>query len=67
VAYGVGNHVDDEASKAALIKRYGPPTTKSGVALLGQDQLGWQTPIDEINATFSKTDPAFAMQCARQK
>lgn len=67
VAYGVGDHADDEAFKAALIKRYGPPKTKTAVAMLGQDQLGWQTATDEINATFSKSDPAFVMQCAKKK
>lgn len=67
VAYGVGGHADDEAFKAALIKRYGPPKVKEGVALLGLVDLGWQTATDEITATFSKSDPAFAMQCAKKK
>ena len=67
VAYGVSDHGADEAFKAALIKRYGPPKAKAGAALLGQDELDWQTSTDEINATFSKSDPAFAMQCARKK
>jgi hypothetical protein len=67
VAYGVGDHADDELFKATLIKRYGPPKSEAGIAWLGQDQLGWQTPTDEINATFSKSDPAFAMQCVRNK
>jgi hypothetical protein len=65
VSYGVLDHADDNNFKAALIKRYGPAQTKSGLALVGQETLGWKTATDEIEATFSKDDPAFAMQCAK--
>jgi hypothetical protein len=67
VSYAVGNHADDDAFKAALIKRYGPPQSKSGIAFLGQENLGWKTATDEVDATFSKDDPAYAMHCARKK
>jgi hypothetical protein len=67
VWYGVGNHADDEAFKAALIKRYGPPQSKSSIAFLGQENFGWKTATDEIDATFSKDDTAYALHCEKKK
>jgi hypothetical protein len=67
VSYGVRSHDDDEAFKTALTKRYGPPTGRSGMAFLGQENLEWKTATDEISASFSKDDPAYVMQCARGK
>jgi hypothetical protein len=29
--------------------------------------LTWKTPTDQIDATFSKDDPAFAMHCSPKK
>jgi hypothetical protein len=66
VSYGVRGHDDDDAFKAALIGRYGQPQSTSGVAMLGQKNFTWQTATDEINASFSKDDPAFAMHCAKK-
>ena len=66
VSYGVNNHDNDEAFKAALVKRYGPPQTTSGGGFLGTT-LSWKTPTDQIDATFSKSDPAFVMQCSPKK
>lgn len=65
VTYGVRSHADDDAFRAALIQRYGQPQDTGGIALLGMTNLGWKTATDEINATFSTDDPAFAMQCRR--
>lgn len=66
VSYGVNSHDNDEAFKAALIKRYGPPQQTSGGGFLGTT-LTWKTPTDQIDATFSKSDPAFAMHCSLKK
>jgi hypothetical protein len=65
VSYGVRSHNDDDAFKAALIGRYGPPRSTSGLEILGQKNFAWQTATDEINASFSKDDPAYAMHCAK--
>ena len=65
VFYGVRRHGDDEAFKAVLIQRYGPPQTKSGLPAIGQEQLGWITATDTIDATFSPDDPAFASHCRK--
>ncbi|MCU1383194.1 MAG: hypothetical protein JWL71_1891 [Acidobacteria bacterium] len=67
VYYGVSNHVYDDAFKAALTKQYGPPKTTSGPAFLGMTTLAWKTPTDQIEATFSKDDPAHAEQCSLKK
>jgi hypothetical protein len=67
VSYGVSNHVYDDGLKAALTKRYGPPKTTSGPGFLGMTTLVWKTPTDQIEATFSKDDPAYAMQCILKK
>lgn len=67
VSYGVGSHDDDRAFRASLVSRYGPPQTTSGLAAIGQASLGWKTTTDEISASISKDDPAFAMHCARKK
>jgi hypothetical protein len=67
VWYGVGNHADDDAFKAMLIKRYGPPQSKSGIAFLGQENLSWKTATDQIDATFSKDDTAYAMHCGQKR
>jgi hypothetical protein len=66
VSYGVNSHDNDEAFKAALVKRYGPPQKTSGGGFLGTT-LSWKTPTDQVDATFSKSDPAFAMQCSPRK
>ena len=67
VTYGVGNHAFDEAFKAALVKRYGPPQKTSGVAFLGATTSVWKTATDQVEATFAKDDPAYAMQCSLKK
>jgi hypothetical protein len=63
VSYGVNSHDQDDAFKAALVKRYGPPQKTSGGGFLGTT-LSWTTATDQIDATFSNSDPAFAMQCS---
>lgn len=67
VMYGVASHDDDEALRALMLKRYGPPDSTSGIAFLGMTNLIWKTATDEINTTFAKDDPAFTMQCAKGK
>jgi hypothetical protein len=67
VTYGVNSHDNDEAFKAALVKRYGPPKETSGVGFLGMTAVSWKTPTDQIEATFSKDEPAYAMQCSLKK
>jgi hypothetical protein len=67
VSYGVSGHSDDEAFKAALLKRHGPPRSTSTLEVVGMTNLVWKTATDEISATFSKDDPAFAMHCAPEK
>jgi hypothetical protein len=67
VSYGVMTHDNDDAFKAALTKRYGPPKKTSGPAFLGMSTLAWKTPTDSIEATFSKDDPAYATQCSLKK
>jgi len=67
VSYGVSGHSDDEAFKAALIKRHGPPHSTSKLEVIGLTNLAWKTATDQIDATFSKDDPAFAMHCAPEK
>jgi hypothetical protein len=66
VSYGVRGHDDDDAFKATLIGRYGQPQSTSGVVFLGQKNFAWQTATDEINTSFSKDDPAYAMHCAKR-
>jgi len=65
VTYGVRSHADDDVFRAALIQRHGQPQATGGIAFLGLTTLDWKTATDEITATFSKEDPAFAMQCRR--
>jgi hypothetical protein len=67
VNYGLSSPDNDEAFKAALVRRYGPPQKTSGVAFLGMTTLVWKTPTDQIEATFAKDDPAYAMQCSLKK
>jgi hypothetical protein len=67
VDFGVGNHIDDDALKAALTKRYGPPKTEAGPAFLKMTTLSWKTPTDEISLTLSKDDPAHGAQCSLKK
>ena len=66
VSYGVNSHDQDDAFKAALVKRYGPPQKTSGGGFLGTN-VSWKTATDEIEATFSTSDPAFAMHCSAKK
>jgi hypothetical protein len=66
VSYGVNSHDSDDAFKAALVKRFGPAQKTSGGGFLGTT-LSWKTPTDQIEATFSKDDPAFVMQCSLKK
>jgi hypothetical protein len=66
VSYGVNSHDNDDAFKAALVKRYGAPQKSSGGGFVGTT-LSWITATDQIDATFSKSDPAFAMQCSPKK
>jgi hypothetical protein len=65
VTYGVRSRDDDEAFKALLTRRFGPPQTTGGLAFLGMTQLGWVVGNDEINASFSPDDPGYAMQCRK--
>jgi hypothetical protein len=67
VNYGLNSHDSDEAFKAVLVKRYGPPQKTSGMGFLGMTTLAWKTPTDQIEATFAKDDPAYARQCSLQK
>ena len=67
VSYGLRSSDQDKAFRATLISRYGPPHSTSGVAFLGQENLVWKTATDEINASFSKDDPGYVMQCAKAK
>jgi hypothetical protein len=67
VYYGVKTHDNDEAFKAALTKRFGPPKKTPGPAFLGMTTLTWKTPNDQIDATFAKDDPAYATQCSLKK
>jgi hypothetical protein len=67
VNYGLNSHDGDEAFKASLVKRYGPPQKTSGVGFLGMTTLVWKTPTDQIEATFAKDDPAYVMQCSLKK
>jgi hypothetical protein len=64
VSYGVLSPDQNGAFRTALVSRYGPPQSTSTVAFLGQENLGWKTATDEINASLSKDEPAYAMHCA---
>jgi len=66
VSYGVSNHDDDEAFRAALVGRYGPPQRISALPVIKQETLSWKTPTDTIDASFSKDDPAYAMHCMKK-
>jgi hypothetical protein len=66
VSYGVLSPDHNGAFKTALVSRYGPPQTTSTISFLGQEHLGWKTATDEINASLSKDEPAYAMHCARK-
>jgi hypothetical protein len=66
VSYGVLSPDQNGTFRTALVSRYGPPQSKSTVAFLGQENLGWKTATDEINASFSKDEPAYAMHCAKK-
>jgi hypothetical protein len=61
------SHDGDEAFKTSLISRYGQPQRVSGLPVIGLQTLSWETPTDEIEANFSKDDPAYVMQCAKKK
>lgn len=65
VSYGVSSHADDEAFKADLIRRHGQPQATRTVAFIGMTQYDWTSGNDEITASFSKDDPAFAMHCRK--
>ncbi len=67
VFYGVTSHDGDAAFKSSLVSRYGPPQRTSGLPAIGLQNLTWTTATDEINASFSKDDPAYVMQCAKKK
>lgn len=67
VSYGLMSHDGDAAFKANLTSRYGQPQRTSGLPAIGLQTLTWTTATDEITASFSKDDPAYAMQCARTK
>jgi hypothetical protein len=66
VSYGVLSPDQNGAFRTALASRYGPPQSTSTVAFLGQENLGWKTATDEINASLSKDEPAYAMHCAKK-
>ena len=63
VSYGVRDKADDEGFKTLLLRRFGPPQTTSGITFLGQTNLGWKSGGDEIDASFGKDDPGYAMHC----
>jgi hypothetical protein len=65
VAYGLTSPDDDERFKAALLKQYGPVKSTSGIAFLDMTNLSWVTATDSIEATFSKSDPGYVMQCKK--
>lgn len=67
VSYGLMSHDADQAFKASLINRYGPPQRTSGLPAIGLQTLSWKTSTDEIDANFSKDNPAYVMQCAKKK
>ncbi len=67
VTYGLMSHDGDQAFKASLINRYGPPQRTSGLPAIGLQTLSWKTSTDEIDANFSKDDPAYVMQCAKKQ
>jgi hypothetical protein len=66
VSYGVTSSANNEMFKSTLLRRHGPPQSTSSLAFLGQENLGWRNATDEINASFSKEDPAYAMHCAKK-
>jgi hypothetical protein len=66
VSYGVASPDYNEAFKTALVGHYGPPQSTSTIAFLGQENLGWKTATDEINASFSKNESAYAMHCSKK-
>jgi hypothetical protein len=65
VAYGLTSSDNDERFKAGLIKLYGPAQGTSGIAFLDMTNLTWATQTDTIEATFSKSEPGFVMQCKK--
>jgi hypothetical protein len=65
VAYGLTAPENDERFKAALVKQYGPVESTSGIAILDMTNLSWVTATDTIEATFSKSDPAYVMHCKK--
>jgi hypothetical protein len=67
VFYGLTSHDGDEAFKTGLISRYGQPQRVSGLPAIGLQTLSWKTATDEIEASFSKDDPAYVMHCAKKK
>ena len=67
VSFGLISHDGDEAFRSSLISRYGQPQRVSGLPAIGLETLSWTTAADEIEANFSKDDPAYAMQCAKPK
>ncbi len=67
VFYGLTSRDGADVFKALLISRYGQPQRTSGLPAIGQETLGWATATDEIEASFSPDDPAFAMQCAKDR
>lgn len=67
VFYGLTGRDGADAFKALLVSRYGRPQHTSGLPAIGQETLGWVTATDEIEASFSPDDPAFAMQCAKKR
>ena len=65
VSYGVSSHADNNAFKEALIRHYGQPQATRTIPLVGMTELDWKTGTDEVTASFSKDDPAYAMHCKK--
>jgi len=63
VFHGVTDPAQNDAFKALLLKRHGPPQNTSSLPVIGMESLNWKFPTDDIDLTITKDDRAFVMQC----
>ncbi|MGE4047070.1 MAG: hypothetical protein AB7F35_19565 [Acetobacteraceae bacterium] len=63
VFHGVMDPRENDAFKALLLRRHGPPQDSSALPAIGQETMNWKLPADEIDLTVMTDDRAFATQC----
>ena len=65
VFYGVMNQADNDAFKAALVKRFGPPQRTTGLQAIGMAVLSWEPGDDSVEFQAMEGEASFAMHCKK--